>query len=313
MDNRQPAIKWASLKVFLYLIAFIASAIIADIISVHLSKSILGLGPEEKLGRIMFDPAHPFIMIMTSILAFSVVLGTTVLFRKYIDHRSVRSMGFDFQGRIKDMFAGGAAGGGLLLAGFLILLVTPYFKIESMNANAGYLIAYFVTLSFAAMNEEIVFRGYILNNIMEKNNPYLALFISSLLFALLHTGNPNMTLIAFINLILAGLLLGIYYIHKKNLWFPFGMHLAWNFFQGPVLGFQVSGLKIKSMTQLSDTAPEWLTGGKFGFEGSILLTALMMVLVVLLHLIYREKNVESNNELNDKKPLNVIEAESDIE
>ena len=89
---------------------------------------------------------------------------------------------------------------------------------------------------FQGFSEELVFRGYLLSNFMESMNKYYALLYNSILFALMHSVNPNFNFIDFINLFLAGLLLGLPYVYTKNLWYPMSLHFAWNFFQGPVFG-----------------------------------------------------------------------------
>ncbi|MFB6305754.1 MAG: CPBP family intramembrane glutamate endopeptidase, partial [Flavobacteriales bacterium] len=89
-----------------------------------------------------------------------------------------------------------------------------------------------------------------------------------------------------------GMLLGVYYIHKRDLWFPIMLHLTWNFFQGPVFGFKVSGIAgDKSMLNQQLNGPIWLTGGEFGFEGSLLLTILLIIAIIIIHYSYKD-NVE---------------------
>ncbi len=112
----------------------------------------------------------------------------------------------------------------------------------------------------------MVFRGYILNNLMESMNKWAALGVSAGLFTMAHGSNPGISFIAVINLALAGLLLGVNYIYTRNIWFGICFHFSWNFLQGPVLGYQVSGLPLQSVLQPSLQGPWWLTGGSFGIE-----------------------------------------------
>ena len=99
---------------------------------------------------------------------------------------------------------------------------------------------------------------------------------------IMHIGNPNMSAVPLFNLFLAGLLLGVYCIHKNNLWFPIGAHITWNYFQGPVLGFEVSGNDVDSIFIQSLDGSELITGGEFGFEGSIILTTFMIIGIIYL-------------------------------
>jgi hypothetical protein len=128
-------------------------------------------------------------------------------------------------------------------------------------------------MALIAFSEELVFRGYILDNLMESfSNKWVALIISSVLFAAFHFTGPGIHTLAFLNLFLAGLLLGVNFLYTRNLWFSFFFHLSWNFFQGPILGFRVSGLVFPSLLQTETKGDLFITGGDFGLEGSILTT-----------------------------------------
>ncbi len=128
-------------------------------------------------------------------------------------------------------------------------------------------------------------------------NKYFALIVSSVLFSAMHLSNANMSLIPFINIVLAGLLLGIYYIHKQNLWFPIGMHLTWNYFQGPVLGFEVSGTKTYTLITQNIEGNALITGGEFGFEGSLLATFIMIIAITVIHFQFRKIDLSKSGDL----------------
>jgi membrane protease YdiL (CAAX protease family) len=134
-----------------------------------------------------------------------------------------------------------------------------------------------------------VFRGYILNNLMESMNKWMALGISAALFMMAHGTNPGITFIAAINLFLAGLLLGINFIHTRNIWFAVCFHFSWNFFQGPVLGYEVSGLPLQSVLQPSLQGAWYITGGSFGLEGSFVATGLFLLALLLLYATYEKR------------------------
>lgn len=99
----------------------------------------------------------------------------------------------------------------------------------------------------------------------------------------MHVFNPNFSLIAFLNILLAGILIGSTYIYTRNLWFPIALHLFWNWLQGPILGFEVSGGQLGG-TLLSLELPEEniINGGAFGFEGSVLCTALIIIAIAII-------------------------------
>jgi CAAX protease family protein len=87
------------------------------------------------------------------------------------------------------------------------------------------------------------------------------------------------------------LALGITYVHTKNLWFPIFLHISWNYFQGPILGFEVSGMNIKSLINHDLLGSDLITGGKFGFEGSILLSFLLVAMVIVTDRVLAKKAV----------------------
>jgi hypothetical protein len=134
-----------------------------------------------------------------------------------------------------------------------------------------------------AFSEELVFRGYILGNLMESiSNKWIALTISAFLFAVYHVFTPGLHTLAFANLFLAGMLLGINYLFTKNLWFSFMLHLGWNFFEGPILGFRVSGTSFPSVLQAEPNGDLFITGGDYGWAGSILMTLLLLAAILVL-------------------------------
>jgi hypothetical protein len=140
-----------------------------------------------------------------------------------------------------------------------------------------------------SLSEELLFRGYILNNLLMSGKRYNALILSSVIFALFHSINPNLTLLAFVNIFLAGMLLGSSYIFTQNIWFPLSLHLFWNFFQGAVFGYPVSGHEIDSLFSFQPLGKNLLHGGEFGFEGSMICTIFVSFTVVAL-LIYQATN-----------------------
>lgn len=115
----------------------------------------------------------------------------------------------------------------------------------------------FLLMVLVAFTEELVFRGYMLNNLMQSMNEKTALFASAFIFAAAHSFNAEFNLTAFFNILLAGLLLGINYIFTRNLWFGILLHLSWNFVQGPVIGFKVSGLNFHRCCSKTCVVPSY--------------------------------------------------------
>ncbi|MDN5216459.1 CPBP family intramembrane metalloprotease [Fulvivirgaceae bacterium BMA12] len=200
-------------------------------------------------------------------------------FRKVIDRRSLHSLGFSLRKKGKDIFLGILIGAVTMMAGSLILWAMGLLEITDAGFIASTFLTSLILCIAIALNEEILVRGYVLNNFMMSFNKYVALILSALLFAILHIFNPNTSVLGMFNLFLAGILLGASYIYTKNLWFPVALHFSWNFFQGPVFGFHVSGLDMNAVIIQKPQEEQLFSGGTFGFEGSILATILSLVMI----------------------------------
>jgi membrane protease YdiL (CAAX protease family) len=135
--------------------------------------------------------------------------------------------------------------------------------------------------------EEVATRGWLLTRIAARTNLPLAIGISSSLFGILHLGNSGVTFISLLNIVLDGVLAGLLLIYTDSIWLVVAQHGTWNYVQGNLLGFQVSGTgadaSIFSFTMGS--GPDWLTGGEFGAEGSIITTLVLLLSVVMVYLL----------------------------
>ena len=226
-------------------------------------------------------------LLPLKVIEFLSVMLCVWLFIRFVDRKPLKSIGLSLNGYKKDLYLGLGLGAGLITLGFLILFILGYLSVDGFSFPLGNIILYLILFVVVSLHEEIMMRGYILNNLMQSMNRYVALSLSSLVFMTIHLLNPNVSFLSVVNLFLAGIVLGIYYLHKSNLWLPIGMHLTWNFFQGPVFGFEVSGIKTKSIIGQSIRGNELITGGSFGFEGSILATILILVMIIYLDRKYK--------------------------
>ena len=133
--------------------------------------------------------------------------------------------------------------------------------------------------------EEVATRGWLLTRIAARTNLPLAIGISSSLFGILHLGNSGVTFISLLNIVLDGVLAALLFIYTDSIWLVVAQHGTWNYVQGNLLGFQVSGTgadaSIFSFTMGS--GPDWLTGGAFGAEGSIITTLVLLVSLVIVY------------------------------
>ncbi len=220
--------------------------------------------------------------LILNFLGFLPMIFIVFIFRKYVDNQSIKSMGFSLKNRLVDFVMGFAIAIVVIGFGTFILNALNFIEITSFQFDSYSLSVSFLLFVIVALNEELLFRAYILNNLMSSMNKYYALLLSSVIFSLFHSLNFNLSLIAIVNLILAGILLGSTYIFTKNIWFPVSLHLFWNFFQGPIIGYAVSGQKIASLYNIKLAGNNYINGGDFGFEGSIICTALVVITIVFI-------------------------------
>jgi membrane protease YdiL (CAAX protease family) len=212
---------------------------------------------------------------------------TIYIFTKYVDKDSFVNLGFSLKNKLKDILYGLFFGFIMLFLGFIILLVINQISFVEFNFSFKKIILYCILFLLVAFTEEIIFRGYFLKKLMLSFNKYTALIITSFLFAMFHGANPNMSFLSFLDLFLGGLLLGISYIHTKNLWFPIALHFSWNLFQS-LLGFNVSGQDMYSIVEFKIKDNNLINGGEFGFEGSILSIIFQIFFIILLYYYFKK-------------------------
>jgi membrane protease YdiL (CAAX protease family) len=231
--------------------------------------------------------------VQATLLFFS-LLGTIFviwLFTKTIDKKRFVQIGLQLKNLGNNLAGGLLLGIAIIATGFLLLLTLGQIEVDSFNFSTSNTLLSIAIYTMVSLSEEFLCRGYILRNLMISFNRYFALIISSIIFALLHIGNSHIGWIGFTNLILAGIILGLPYIFTKSLWHPIGMHFTWNLTQA-FLGFNVSGNTTFSIVQLRYTGNNFLHGGEFGFEGSILCTIISVIAAIFLwrHLYGKEKD-----------------------
>ena len=281
MITNTPRIKHGWLRAILFFISFFIFVSFFDLVGI----AIVSLLTEYSFKEYISDTAllmENKMMLLMMVCQLAGTLFTVWLFQRYINREPFSSIGIEFNGYEDDFIFGLLIGFGLIVTGFGILIIFNFISIASLQFSFIDQLFYLCLFAVVSLNEEIAMRGYILQNLSSSFNKYIALAMSSLVFMIMHIGNPNMSAIPLFNLFLAGLFLGIYCIHRKNLWFPIGAHFTWNYFQGPVLGFEVSGNEVNSLFIQRLDGSDLITGGQFGFEGSIILTTFMIIGIIYL-------------------------------
>ena len=279
----------AGWRIFVFMLVFMSFSSLIFII-----KPILGdITKREYLEN--------YSLLIVAILSVAATASTYTC-RKLLDKRSFSSLGLKVNKQaFKDLSIGFILSLFMITTFFCLLLAIGLIEFNGLNIdffslnNSSELdrVVSAVTLTslcllllehiFVGYWEELVFRGYLFQNMVNGMGLSLSVVISCIAYGLVHSANPNSTLLS--SIIIAGFgFLRIYgYLGTKMLWLSMGMHIGWNFLQGPIFGFAASGHKKQSLFLHDFTSnKDYLTGGEFGPEGSILILPILFVTLGLM-------------------------------
>jgi membrane protease YdiL (CAAX protease family) len=247
-------------------------------------------------------------------VVFRLILLVTALAAGYICTRGLerlpwRALGLWFHsGWLRDLGFGSLLG--FLSLALATAIATAGGGLSFSISGRAALGAVFQTLLFtgvlfiiAALAEEALFRGYPLQTLARANFAGLGVLLTSVPFAAVHLQNPNVVAgFTFINTALAGIWFAFAYLKTRSLWFPLGIHWAWNWALGSFFGLPVSGLSNLAPQPLmrgADHGPAWLTGGSYGIEGGVACTVTLIISTIF---IYRTSLVKITPEMKELTP-----------
>lgn len=260
-------------------------------IMVYLILLVLGNLALSALAQALFPESDEGMMSWTYSLALAgfdlMAIAAGILVLRRFDRRPASLLGMGFgRGWMWELAIGIAVGivstGGLTL----VLVLSGMVSLE-MSPRAAEALAvlprYLVVFTVAAAAEELIFRGYLLQALAEGTRRWVAAVLLSLGFAVVHLGNPDITVVGIANIFLVGLVIAILYFQTLRLWLPIGYHLSWNLAHGWLWGFDVSGIELENQLLITTSnGPDLVTGGEFGLEGSVVTTALVVSVAVWL-------------------------------
>jgi len=236
-------------------------------------------------------------LLWGQILNFVIVTGSVYIARRWLDKRSFESLGLKIDRRtLLDVLAG--IGIAFLQMGFIYILMLGLgwltfegfaWKFDPISVVVSGVITFFIAFIFGGWNEELLSRGYHLQTIASGLNLFWGVIISSAVFGLLHIFNPNATWVSAAGIFFAGVYLAYGYLRTKQLWLSIGLHIGWNFFEGVVFGFPVSGLDIYALTRIKVQGPELWTGGAFGPEAGLIVLPSLMLGAFLIYIYTRRR------------------------
>jgi membrane protease YdiL (CAAX protease family) len=227
------------------------------------------LTPEQ--AEALMSAASTTTLAVAAATLLATVLSVWIM-RRWFDGPALLDLGLHRRpGWLADSLVGLALGPVMFLGILLLLLAVGWARVQAGTADAAALLISFGTFVLVAFSEEIFARGWIFQVLEKGRGTRWAVIGSAAIFALLHGFNPGFGLAALVGLFVAGLLFAQAFIVTRQLWLPVALHLSWNFAQGPIFGFPVSGLPGSGLLAVQPTGPEIVTGGAFGPEAGLVL------------------------------------------
>ena len=265
--------------------------------------------PPQDLYKLMMDELMKFMSSVPCLISMAIGYIATIacyyLIVRVFEKRPAATMGLPFgtaPERKKALLSYGTGLGiGLLMmsAVFFLLTLTGQSRVDRIGLEASFVplfVLYILMWLPQGASEEIMTRGYMIPRLSARFGRAAAVAISSLYFGLLHSFNNGFSLPALVNLILFAVFAAFLALYAENIWTVCAVHSVWNFAQGNLFGFEVSGTATSSsvlLTKSADGASELLTGGSFGPEGGLFVTAVLLVGIGVLILLSRRKAAEA--------------------
>jgi hypothetical protein len=246
--------------------AFILSAslaCVAFLVTAYLASAIAG----DHILRFeaIFRPLLAAILLAT--FSWLLTVGN------HVETHRIAAQGFPVApGWIRQFCAG--CGLAFLLVLAVVISVAAWDKLAfrttvNLHSLTRCLVVLLVLLT-GSLAEELMFRGYPFQRLVEAIGKVGAIVVVSVLFGVVHLSNPGASLWGLINTVAIGVLLSVAYLRTRALWLPWGFHFAWNATLGLILGFPVSGYRLFNVAVRANvTGPRWMTGASYGPEASL--------------------------------------------
>lgn len=248
----------------------------------------------QTLHQSLTDKTGDFRLIL-ELLSFGFIILTVFRWTRKVEKRPIRTLGFYKENFLSALFKGYGLGLSLFILALVGLVVLGQYHFDSIHLDTYSLAFTLFTIPFWILQgtaEELVTRAWLIPQLAKRTNLKVAIIISSSLFTLLHLGNPGITFLSAIDLFLFGVAMSLYLLKTDTIWGIGGIHGAWNFAQGNLFGVLVSGQS--SGTSIMKFTPQgnqdWLSGGSFGIEGSIVSSIILFLLILYLAYQLKKEN-----------------------
>lgn len=219
-------------------------------------------GPSDRKFEVIYRPLLMFFLLA----AFSVLLKTL----DRVEGNPLPAMGLTSQHLVGDALIGLIAGAAMVTLAVLPIAIGSHLGFHLVVSRHSLKLACAVVfiLATGAMAEELLFRGYPFQRLVDATGAAAAIGLSSALFGTVHLRNPHTSMFSLINTIAIGIVMAVAYLRTKALWLPWGLHFGWNLTLGLLFGLPVSGMsQFSVVVRGTATGPVWLTGAAYGVEG----------------------------------------------
>ena len=306
LKNRENQIR-SAWKIIIVLITFTIIALIVSgipMIIYFIKNTIRNLSMTNTSINIDFNftemnDTSTGVGFIITILSNMSLIFSVVIFWKVLEHRPISDIGLkNIRKSFKELSIGLIFGAISMTIVFLILIFTGNAEVTTTLNKPNFsfsLVMALIVFIFVGIGEEMFARGYCINVLKQTHNKWMPLIVSAAIFSALHALNPGITILSFINIFLMGILFGYMYIKSNNLWLPIGYHITWNYFQGNVFGFLVSGNKTRTLYTTKNIGDNILNGGTFGPEGGIIVTITILISIMLIYLLSKNNVIFKNN------------------
>ncbi len=220
------------------------------------------------------------------IIEFLLNISVTAVVFKYMLKLSLSNIKdwFPLQ-NIREFVIGLLLGVSAITIVFFTLVLTGNVSVTSWQPRfTNNVLKYLVVFILVGVSEELFYRGFIITCLRTYKNRWFAILFSSLIFSLVHFINNEFNLLAFLNIMLIGLMFAYAFLETKSLWLPIGYHILWNYFQGNVYGFHVSGITIQGIFTIEYGDSNLFNGGVFGPESGLITTLVTLLVILFLKL-----------------------------
>lgn len=235
----------------------------------------------------VLNPADDVQYFLIKIWAFGVVMLIYFVLIRVLEKRNLRSIGFTkdrwFSSYVKGLICG------FIMFGIVIVLgcALGYYRFNGVKSSVTLLLVlFFFGFVVQGMEQEVYARGWVFVSIARKNSIWIAMFISSIVFSSIHIFNNSVGLLALFNIVLSGIMFVVMLLRYDNIWFCSAVHSMWNYAQGCVFGFEVSGnTGMPAFLSFTQTKTSIIAGNAFGPESG-LLTTLVFTAAILFFFFY---------------------------